>query len=1292
MKNFRNSFWLIKILFVLLISIVYQCKKPEPSADKVLSLLVVTADKDYTPSINETTVSFSEKVPYGTTEVTIKTIAFSENAKANKAVGDKLPTGTAVTIAITAEDNSTQNYTFTIPVNTTPPAPQIKPVVSMGDPMNITVSGATISGTLINIGSSNVTSHGYIWGTATNPTITGAGFSKNNLGNATTSGTTFSTTIGDLEEGTTYYVRAYASNSVGTGYSEIKNFKTLEPAGFGFVPAGGQVSVTLSGSGESLMVKALSMVSSLGSGGITQHGHVFSNTLQGDELKIGKTNTFATQLGVKTETGEFFSLLENLHTFTVYYVRPYIISPAGIVYGRGIDFMTPAGPPSLTIGNSNATLNSIAVSGAIVSVGDANATVNSYGHIWSTTSGNLTMALSTKSTYGPTNFTGAFGSLFSGFTKNTTYYLRSYAENGLGTGYSPIKSVKTLNDEANILSLGIRVSVPNGNDFTQLRSVADGTISGTTIFFTDLPWGTTQATVNEATFSDQATGVVGVNTLTGGTALNVGTNTATITASAGNTKEYTLSLVNELPVPPTLSTLSSESINPISETLRAQITDFGISPISGYGFIYSTSSGTSLTLTGSGTQIAVGTSIETQNFTKTLTNLVGATTYYYVAYAFNAGGVSYSTIRTFTTPDYILPTVTTLSATGVSVITAMIRGQITDAGNTPLSGYGFIYKASSGESLSLTLTGDGTQIVLGERIGTEVFSRSFTELTGATTFYFVAYATNAGGTTYGTQLNFTTDDYVLPTISSISATNITFTSAFVDSKLKNSGNTPLLSYGFKYYDVANSGTLLEIEGNNLNSDTGIFSNQIQGLTSNTTYYLNAFARNYGGETNRTTTFTTQAHTEKEITRLTVIADGEVFIADISGTDIRVKAPYGTTKVNVLRFDISPFATSEITEGSQINVGETEIVVRAQDGSTKTYTLTTSNLPFNSQKNILAMTISGSGTITGNVVTISGTVTGVRVVFDTILPKGTTQVWITHLTLSPNASANVGVGESLNNIVDGSKVIVTAADGTTKTYTIVLNVSAGGVRNPSKDITNQQLGAAIHIPGNRLEGIYTDGETMWVSVNQSRKAFAINMASRKGDPSKNIDIITPGGNVNSFGGLDLHSDGTTLWVAVQPWRRIYAYNMTTNTRDESKEINVAPNYPVGIWGNGTTMWVTGLNGKINAYNMNTGAKDTSKDININASSGDNQPASAWSDGTTMYSIIPTGHGHRVFNRKVAAYNLLTRNTDTAKDITIGLHEPTFKGAITSDGNTLYILGENWQSGPHIFAYDLKYTYQ
>ena len=99
------------------------------------------------------------------------------------------------------------------------------PTVITDSVTNITHNSATSGGDVISDGGANVTARGVCWSTNQNPTIADSH-------TADSSGTgSFSSSITGLSAGTTYYVRAYATNSVGTAYGNQVNFTIEVPDG-----------------------------------------------------------------------------------------------------------------------------------------------------------------------------------------------------------------------------------------------------------------------------------------------------------------------------------------------------------------------------------------------------------------------------------------------------------------------------------------------------------------------------------------------------------------------------------------------------------------------------------------------------------------------------------------------------------------------------------------------------------------------------------------------------------------------------------------------------------------------------------------------------------------------------------------------------------------------------------------------------------------------------------------------------------------------------------------------------
>jgi uncharacterized protein (TIGR02145 family) len=111
------------------------------------------------------------------------------------------------------------------------------PSVSTSNVTTIATTSATVGGNVSSEGSFPVTERGVYWGTSQNPETTGT---KLQIGSGTG---TFSTSLSGLNVGTTYYIRAYAKNSIGTSYGNEISFRTLVTIGDSY--QGGKVAYIL---------------------------------------------------------------------------------------------------------------------------------------------------------------------------------------------------------------------------------------------------------------------------------------------------------------------------------------------------------------------------------------------------------------------------------------------------------------------------------------------------------------------------------------------------------------------------------------------------------------------------------------------------------------------------------------------------------------------------------------------------------------------------------------------------------------------------------------------------------------------------------------------------------------------------------------------------------------------------------------------------------------------------------------------------------------------------------------
>jgi hypothetical protein len=98
--------------------------------------------------------------------------------------------------------------------------PTAKPLLTTSPITNVTATTATSGGNISSDGRATITARGVCWSTTANPTI-----SDSNTADSVGIGQFVSSIIG-LTPGTTYHVRAYATNSAGTAYGGDETFIT----------------------------------------------------------------------------------------------------------------------------------------------------------------------------------------------------------------------------------------------------------------------------------------------------------------------------------------------------------------------------------------------------------------------------------------------------------------------------------------------------------------------------------------------------------------------------------------------------------------------------------------------------------------------------------------------------------------------------------------------------------------------------------------------------------------------------------------------------------------------------------------------------------------------------------------------------------------------------------------------------------------------------------------------------------------------------------------------------------
>jgi starch-binding outer membrane protein SusE/F len=182
----------------------------------------------------------------------------------------------------------------------------------------ITGNSASGGGNVTVGGGATVTVRGICFGTSHLPTI-----SNTKTSNGTGTGAFVSALTG-LSGNTAYYVRAYATNSAGTGYGPEVTFTTLVD-----LPVVTTTAVT-----------AITKVSAISGGEVTYNGGG-TITSRGLAWSTSANPTIAgSVIDGGTGTGIFVSNLTGLALFTTYHVRAYATNSAGTAYGSDIQFTT----------------------------------------------------------------------------------------------------------------------------------------------------------------------------------------------------------------------------------------------------------------------------------------------------------------------------------------------------------------------------------------------------------------------------------------------------------------------------------------------------------------------------------------------------------------------------------------------------------------------------------------------------------------------------------------------------------------------------------------------------------------------------------------------------------------------------------------------------------------------------------------------------------------------------------------------------------------------------------------
>ena len=308
-----------------------------------------------------------------------------------------------------------------------------RPTIITGNATNIAINEATVTSQITSNGDKAIVERGICWSTETIPLI-----DDNKIIDPATSNE-FTINIIGLPAGETIYYRAYATSRAGTGYGEVKNFKTNEP----LVPELATIAAT-NITGETALSGA--NITNLGGGKIIEMGVCWSAN-QNPTIDDSKVITEGETTGFEVE-------LRPLTANTTYYYRAFVKTNAGIGYGQQETLTTGsiALPEVKTISVESSSPFQALVKGSLISTGNA---ITTKGFCYST---NSTPSIDDYKVVVDGIATDFIATL-TGLKSNTTYYLCAFATNNAGTVYGDEIIFKTQSSTVYYVS-------PDGNDET----------------------------------------------------------------------------------------------------------------------------------------------------------------------------------------------------------------------------------------------------------------------------------------------------------------------------------------------------------------------------------------------------------------------------------------------------------------------------------------------------------------------------------------------------------------------------------------------------------------------------------------------------------------------------------------------------------------------------------------------------------------------------------------------------------------------------------------------------------
>ncbi len=648
---------------------------------------------------------------------------------------------------------------------------------------------------------------------------------------------------GVLTCSTTYYYRAFATNSAGTSYGAPATV-TTNSCTTATIPS----ALTVGSS-------VLSPTSATINGNITSSGGV-PVLWRGFQYWPTGGATVDSLIAGSFATGPFSRTLTGLSCGTTYNYRALIANTVFFGSGSTLTFTTPPcvitiTPPTVTTtpatapGVTTATLN-----GNLTGLGGASNATASFEYGTTTAYGSNVTATSPTQ---PMSITGVFSRNLTGLTCATTYHFRAKATNTAGSAYGIDRTFTTLACPVTTTPPAVTTDPVTTGSVTMTFAILNGTLTsmgGATAVSEGFEYGTT--TAYGSTYTVASATVLG--TFTGGPSSLLVCNTlyhyrAFATNSAGTAYGIDRTFTT-LPCPitvvsPTVITTTATPVGVTSATLNGSITATGGANATTVGFNW----GTAMTVAGTGgafVSTTVGGPFGVGAFGIPVSGLACNTLYHYRAWATNSAGTNYGADMTFTTgPCPVVPTVTTLSPSAISMISGVLHGNLGSLGGAVNTTASFEYGTTTAYGSTITATSPVQPMTA---IGG--FNVNLTGLVCGTTYHYRAKGTNSTGSAYGADMTLTTlpcpISVVPPAVLTVAATSVTATGATLNGNLTSVGGVGIPTTVDFLWDLTTATGYSNSASAGIMTAPGVFNATISGLACSTAYIFFAQATNSAG--------------------------------------------------------------------------------------------------------------------------------------------------------------------------------------------------------------------------------------------------------------------------------------------------------------------------------------------------------------------------------------------------------------------------------------------------------------